>query len=181
MARPGSRLAAGTAISTRRPRPPKPTNTAGKPTASYVLLVGRTAAGGPPLTEASETCSSLSLAVAHPDWTAILATAYAAALNADMHGVAGLISLICGLSLGGAYREGRRLRASAALAEDVIMKAQERLATTLANDSLRMVERERATSSSSRLFWRQPVTTQAAFIGIVVSLTGAVYTWVATP
>lgn len=98
-----------------------------------------------------------------------------------MHGVAGLISLICGLSLGGAYREGRRLRASAALAEDVIMKAQERLATTLANDSLRMVERERATSSSSRLFWRQPVTTQAAFIGIVVSLTGAVYTWVATP
>ncbi|MFE9993690.1 SNARE domain-containing protein [Streptomyces avermitilis] len=114
-------------------------------------------------------------------WTAILATAYAAALNADMHGVAGLISLICGASLGGAYREGKRLRASAALAEDVIMKIQERLATTLTIDSLRLVERERATSSSSRMFWHRPVTTQTVFIGMVVSLSGAVYTWVATP
>jgi len=114
-------------------------------------------------------------------WTAILATAYAAALNADMHGVAGLISLICGASLGGAYRMGQRLRASAALAEDVIRKVQEHLATTLAIDSIRLVERERATYSSSRLFWHRPVTTQTVFIGVLVSLTGAIYTWVATP
>ena len=112
---------------------------------------------------------------------AIMATAYVAALNADMHGVAGMISLLSGIFLVGTYAESARLGASAALAEDAIRKIEERLATTLALESLRLVEREQPLYAARTLAWPWSVTKSLVAIGALVSLAGAVYTWVATP
>lgn len=112
---------------------------------------------------------------------AIMATAYAAALTADMHGVAGMISLLSGASLVGAYAESTRLRASATLADEAIKKIEERLATTLALESLRLVEREQPLYAASRLAWPWSVSKSLVSIGALVSLAGAIYTWVATP
>ncbi|MFJ9154833.1 hypothetical protein ACIRP7_43925 [Streptomyces sp. NPDC102270] len=112
---------------------------------------------------------------------AIMATAYVAALNADMHGVAGMISLLSGVLLVGAYVESARLSASAALAEEAIRKIEERLATTLALESLRLVEREQPRYAARTLAWPWSVTKTLVAIGVLVSLAGAVYTWVETP
>ena len=112
---------------------------------------------------------------------AIMATAYAAALNADMHGVAGTISLLSGVLLVGTYAESARLSASAALVEDAIRKIEERLATTLALESLRLVEREQPLYAARTLAWPWSVTKSLVIIGVLVSLAGAVYTWVETP
>lgn len=112
---------------------------------------------------------------------AIMATAYAAALNADMHGVAGMISLLSGILLVGAYAESARLRASAALAEDAIRKIEERLAAALALESLCLVEREQSLYAARTLTWPWSVSKSLVTTGVLVSLAGAVYTWVATP
>ncbi|EFL29358.1 conserved hypothetical protein [Streptomyces himastatinicus ATCC 53653] len=112
---------------------------------------------------------------------AVAATAYAAALNADMHGAAAVISLLAGVVLAGAYSESMRLQASALLAEDVIKKVQEHLAATLNIDCLRLIEREHALHQPSRLRWMHPVSRVLVFIGVLASLGGAIYTWLATP
>ncbi|MFC4607769.1 hypothetical protein ACFO9E_08065 [Streptomyces maoxianensis] len=110
-----------------------------------------------------------------------MATAYAAALDADMHGVAGLISLLGGAILVGTYAESMRLRASAMLAEDAIWRIEERLATTLALESLRLIEREQSLHAARRLSLPWSVSKSLVTIGALVSLAGAIYTWVATP
>ncbi|WP_234365460.1 hypothetical protein [Streptomyces sp. RTd22] len=112
---------------------------------------------------------------------AVAATAYAAALNADMHGAAAVISLLAGVVLAGAYSESMRLQASALLAEDVIKKIQEHLAATLNIDCLRLIEREHALHQPPRLRWMHPVSRVLVFIGVLASLGGAIYTWLATP
>ncbi|MGN9763442.1 hypothetical protein [Streptomyces sp. SD31] len=109
-----------------------------------------------------------------------MATAYAAALNADMRGAAGVISLLTGVILVAAYAESMRLQASALLAEDAIKQIQGHLATTLDIASLRLIEREQAHHQLPRLPWMHPVSRVLVCLGVLVSLGGAVYTWVAT-
>jgi len=111
---------------------------------------------------------------------AVTATAYAAALNADMHGAAAVISLLTGVVLMGAYSESMRLQASALLAEDAIKRIQEHLATTLNIDALRLIEREHALHQPPRLRWMHPVSRVLVSVGVLASLGGAVYTWLAT-
>ncbi|MEU5592778.1 hypothetical protein [Streptomyces sp. NPDC020298] len=112
---------------------------------------------------------------------AVAATAYAAALNAHMHGVAGTISLLTGVIIAAAYSESTRLQAQSLLAEDAIKELQERLATTLDIDALRMVERERALHQPPRPSWIHPASRPLVLVGILASLGGAVYTWLARP
>ncbi|WP_240203692.1 hypothetical protein [Streptomyces actuosus] len=111
---------------------------------------------------------------------AVMATAYATALNADLHAAAGAISLLTAVVIVAAYSESMRLQASALLAEDAITKIQERLATTLGIDALRLVERERVLHQPSRLPWMRPVARTLVTLGVLVSLGGAAYTWTAT-
>ncbi|MEI5101771.1 hypothetical protein RB200_28765 [Streptomyces sp. PmtG] len=107
---------------------------------------------------------------------AVTATAYAAAVTADMHGPAGVMCVVAAVIIVGAHAESMRLQASAHLAEEAIRKLQEGLAATLDIDALRLVEREHALHST------QPVTERVLVcLGVVISLGGAVYTWVATP
>jgi hypothetical protein len=112
---------------------------------------------------------------------AVMATAYATAMNADMHGAAGVISLLTGVILVAAYSESMRLRASALLAEDAIKRIQEHLAATLSIDALRLIEREQALHQLSRVPWMHPVSRVLVFLGVLVCLGGAGYTWTATP
>ncbi|WP_306332232.1 hypothetical protein [Streptomyces sp. KL118A] len=112
---------------------------------------------------------------------AVLATAYAAALNADMHAAAGVISLLSGVILVAAYAESMRLQESAVLAEDAIKEIQGHLATTLGIASLRLVEREQALHRPGRLGWLHPVARVLVCLGVLVALGGAAYTWAATP
>lgn len=113
---------------------------------------------------------------------AVTATAYVAAVNADMHGAAGVMCMVAAFILVGAYSESMRLQASAALAEDAIKKIQEHLATTLSIDSLRLIEREHALHQRRRWRWINPVSEgMLVCVGVLVSLGGAIYTWVATP
>ncbi|WP_421106997.1 hypothetical protein [Streptomyces sp. NEAU-S77] len=98
-----------------------------------------------------------------------------------MHGAAAVISLLAGVVLAGAYSESMRLQASALLAEDAIKKIQEHLAATLNIDCLRLIEREHALHQPRRLRWMHPVSRVLVSIGVLASLGGAVYTWLATP
>ncbi|WP_229914428.1 hypothetical protein [Streptomyces capitiformicae] len=103
-------------------------------------------------------------------------------MNADMHGAAGVMCLVAAVILVGAHSETMRLQASALLAEDAIKKIQEHLATILDIDSLRLVEREHALHQPPRRRWMHPVSERVLVsVGVLVSLGGAVYTWVATP
>jgi hypothetical protein len=110
---------------------------------------------------------------------AITATAYAAALNADLHGAAGAMCLVAAVILVGAYAESMRLQASALLAEDAVKEIQERLSTTLSIDSLRLVEREHSLHLPLTQRWTHPGVLMS--VGVLVSLGGAAYTWLATP
>ncbi|MGX1476252.1 UNVERIFIED_CONTAM: hypothetical protein RKD50_005060 [Streptomyces canus] len=110
-----------------------------------------------------------------------MATAYAAAMNAHMYGAAGVISLLTGVILIAAHSESMRLRGSALLAEDAIKKIQDHLAMTLDIDALRLIEREQALHEPPRLPWMHPVSRVLVCLGVLVSLGGAVYTWIAVP
>lgn len=112
---------------------------------------------------------------------AVMATAYAAAMNAHMYGAAGVISLLTGVILIAAHSESMRLRGSALLAEDAIKKIQDHLAMTLDIDALRLIEREQALHEPPRLPWMHPVSRVLVCLGVLVSLGGAVYTWIAVP
>jgi hypothetical protein len=110
---------------------------------------------------------------------AVMAAAYPAALSADMYGVAGVISLLTGVVLVAAHSESTRLQASALLAEDAIKKIQEHLATALDIASLRLIEREQALHPPPRLQWMHPISRVLVGLGVLVSLSGAFYTWTA--
>lgn len=77
--------------------------------------------------------------------------------------------------------ESMRLRRSALLAEDAIKKIQDHLAMTLDIDALRLIEHEQALHEPPRLRWMHPVSRLLVCLGALVSLGGAVYTWIAIP
>ena len=108
--------------------------------------------------------------------SAVMSAAYVSAINGRLHTVAGAIALTGVAVSGAAYLVGRRQRDVARLAEAPLMEIQDRLASDLNIDSLRMAERAMV---HRKLWWHNPtVTANVIFpLAAAVSAAAAVYAW----
>ncbi|GGV56480.1 hypothetical protein GCM10010261_41690 [Streptomyces pilosus] len=114
-------------------------------------------------------------------WLAILGTAYGVVLQAQLYVIGGCLAVLAALSVLATDLETARLRASAELATGAIAELQSRLADALGVEAMRLYQREQATCPANPRFlgWDQGRWISA--LSIVVSLAGALYTWVVLP
>ena len=106
----------------------------------------------------------------------VLAAAYVSALNGNLHAIAGVIALVGGAAAVGTYLIGRRQSEIAQLAEEPLKELQDRIAESLAIESLRMAEEVHA--SRKDMWRRSSVAATATFLVIAgLSLTAAIYAW----
>jgi hypothetical protein len=114
-------------------------------------------------------------------WLAICGAAYGVAIQADEFGLGGIVCLAAGVGVIGYDSASARLRASAQLATEAVAELQGRLADALSMETLRIQQRE---SVHRGVPWYLPgrgLRRWMAVFSIVVSLAGALYTWLVLP
>jgi hypothetical protein len=108
---------------------------------------------------------------------AVLSAGYVSALNAKLYAAAGAVGLLGMIVSVVVFLVSRRLRDVGKIAEEPIAALQDRLATTLNVDSLRMMSLLRATSSPK--WWKRTsrLYSVAAMTSVSLGFAAMLYAW----